>query len=298
MAVDLPTTLSRPRRAARSSRRRVSAWLQLAPAGAYFAALFLGPLAILAAYSFFRFDDYRFVPAFSLENYTEVLTGDVYLPYLIRTIELSLVVAVIVLVLAYPFAYALTFVFPRRRQALYFLVLVSLFGGYLVRIYAWRTMLGREGLINDGLMGAGLISHPLEFFLNSKLAIVITLVNFYLPLGILPIYSAMQNVPPRLVDAAHDLGSGRWHAVRRVLLPMTMQGVTAAFAFTFIASAAEWVTPLLVGGVGDQFMGNQIVREFGAELNWPLGAALAMTLVVAALAVVAVVLLAVRRLTR
>jgi len=297
MAADLTPHLPTERTAPRP-RRRALAWLQLSPAAAYFAALFIGPLAILAVYSVFRFEDYQFIPAFSLENYSEVLTSGLYLPYLVRTVEVSLIVSVIVLALAYPFAYALTFVFPRRRHALYFLVLVSLFGGYLVRIYAWRTMLGREGLINDGLMGAGLIHHPLEFFLNSKVAIVITLVNFYLPLGVLPIYSAMQNVPSRLIDAAHDLGSGRWHATRRVLLPMTMQGVTAAFAFTFIASAAEWVTPLLVGGAGDQFIGNQIQREFGVELNWPLGAALAMTLIVSSLLVVAIVLAVVRRWTR
>ena len=291
MVAKLSTALS-------ARRRTAHAWLQMAPAAAYFGALFIAPLAILAAYSFFRFEDYRFIPAFSLENYREVLTSGLYTPYLVRTILLSLAIAVVVLLLAYPFAYALTFVFPRRRQLLYFLVLVSLFGGYLVRIYAWRTMLGREGLVNDALMTAGLTSHPLGFFLNSEIAIVITLVNFYLPLGILPIYAAMQNVPARLMDAAHDLGSGRWHAARRVLLPMTMQGITAAFAFVFIASAAEWVTPLLVGGPDDQFFGNQIVREFGTELNWPLGAAMAVTLILSSLAVVAVVLGVVRRLTR
>jgi len=297
MALEVVTPTSIRRRGARRGSRSW-AWLQLAPATAYFAALFLGPLAILIAYSFWRTENYQFIPSFSLENYREVLTSPVYQPYFERTLLLALLVAVLVLVIAYPFAYALTFVFPRRRQLLYFLVLVSLFGGYLVRIYAWRTMLGKEGLINSALEGAGVIDHPVGFFLNSQFAIVLTLVNFYLPLGVLPIFSAMQNVSPALLEAADDLGSSRLHAMRRVLIPMTMRGVTAAFAFTFIAAAAEWVTPLLVGGAGDQFVGNQVVTAFGTDLNWPLGAALALTLVVVALVIVGLVMAVTRWVTR
>ena len=301
MDLDLATpapAAARRRRAAFGDRARMWGWIQLTPAAAYFAALFLGPLAILVTYSFYGFENFEFIPGFSLDNYREVITSSVYRPYFERTIVLGLLVSAIVLVIGYPFAYALTFVFPRRRQVLYFLVLVSLFGGYLVRIYAWRTMLGKEGVLNTGLQGAGVVDHPIGFFLNSQFAVVLTLVNFYLPLGILPIYSAMQNVPPGLLDAGRDLGSGRLHVARRVLLPMTMRGVTAGFAFTFIAVAAEWVTPLLVGGAGDQFVGNQVVTEFGTELNWPLGAALAITLVLAALVVVVVVMALTRRLTR
>lgn len=297
MALDL-TTAAPVRRSASRRKSRSWAWLQIAPAAVYFAALFAGPLAILIAYSFYRTEDFQFIPTFSLENYREVLTSPVYRPYFERTLLLGLLVALIVVVIAYPFAYALTFVFPRRRQLLYFLVLVSLFGGYLVRIYSWRTMLGREGLINSGLEGVGVIDRPVGFFINSKFAVVLTLVNFYLPLGVLPIFAAMQNVPRGMLEAAEDLGSGRLHTVRRVLIPMTMRGVTAAFAFTFIAAAAEWVTPLLVGGAGDQFVGNQVVTAFGTDLDWPLGAALAIALVVVALLIITLVMAVTRRLTR
>lgn len=276
------------RRAGR--RRRSRAWLEIAPAAVYFAVFFLAPLGILVAYSFYTYRDFDFVPDFTVQNYLDVITGDRYHTYFLRTVKIAFIVSALVLVISYPFAYLLTFVFRRRRELLYFLVLVSLFGGYLVRIYAWRTMLGREGLINEGLMSAGVIDNPLGFFLNSEFAIVITLVNFLLPLGVLPLFSAMQNVSPRQLEAARDLGSSRLHAARRVVLPLTMRGVRAAFAFTFIAAAAEWVTPLLVGGVGDQLVGNQIAYEFGTDVNWPLGAALAMTLVVATVAIVAAIL--------
>lgn len=168
-----------------------------------------GPLAILFAYSFYTYRDFDFVSDFTVQNYLDVITGDRYHTYFLRTIKIAFIVSGLVLILSYPFAYLLTFVFRRRRELLYFLVLVSLFGGYLVRIYAWRTMLGREGLINEGLISAGVVDHPLRFFLNSEFAIVITLVNFLLPLGVLPLFSAMQNVSPRLLDAARDLGSSR-----------------------------------------------------------------------------------------
>jgi spermidine/putrescine transport system permease protein len=297
MALEVVTPTSIRRRGARRGSRSW-AWLQLAPATVYFAALFLGPLAILIAYSFWRTENYQFIPSFSLENYREVLTSPVYQPYFERTLLLALLVAVLVLVIAYPFAYALTFVFPRRAQVLYFLVLVSLFGGFLVRVYSWRTMLGDQGLINQVLMSIGLIHEPVKAFLNSGYAIVIVLVNFLLPLGVLPIYNAMQNVPSGLIEASRDLGGGRLTTLRRVLLPLTMRGVAAAFAFTFIATAAEWVTPQLVGGTHDQFVGNAIQYQFGTAINWPLGAALALTLIVAVVVIVGIVVGAERLVTR
>lgn len=213
MAAGIDTAWRRPTgglggtRAGRKGRSR--AWLEIAPAAVFFAVFFLAPLAILFAYSFYTYRDFDFVSDFTVQNYLDVITGDRYHTYFLRTIKIAFIVSGLVLILSYPFAYLLTFVFRRRRELLYFLVLVSLFGGYLVRIYAWRTMLGREGLINEGLISAGVVDHPLRFFLNSEFAIVITLVNFLLPLGVLPLFSAMQNVSPRLLDAARDLGSSR-----------------------------------------------------------------------------------------
>jgi spermidine/putrescine transport system permease protein len=282
----------------RARRRRLGPLLQLAPVTAYYVVFFVVPLCVLVAYSFATFQNYDTVWSLTFENYSAVLKSTVFRNLFVRTVEYAAIVSAIVLLLAYPFAYALTFVFPRRRQLLYFIVLVSLFGGFLVRVYSWRTMLGEKGLLNEGLIAAGLIDQPVRLFLNSGTAIVIVMVNFLLPLGILPIYSAMQNVRPGLIEASRDLGSGRLHTVRRVILPLTMRGVAAAFAFTFIATAAEWVTPQLVGGTGNQFVGNAITFQFGTAINWPLGAALALTLIVAVVVLVGAVLGVARLVTR
>lgn len=261
-------------------RRSYSRALQLSPSALYYLALFAAPLLLLAAYSFFTVENFDPVAKLTFANYGEAITSEVFRGYYVRTLRVAAVVAVTVALISYPFAFVLHYIFPQRKHLLYFLVLVALFGGYIVRVYAWRNIMGREGVFNQTLMQWGLIDEPVTLFLNSELAVMVALVNYLIPFGILPIYSAMQNVPGTQIEAALDLGASRWRAALTVVLPLTSRGVAAAFAVGFIASAAEWVTPQLLGGTGDQLIGNQIQYQFGGGLNWPLGAALAITLVI------------------
>jgi spermidine/putrescine transport system permease protein len=258
---------------------------QLTPALIYFALFFIGPFLALFALSFFTFQHFDFLPQLTLDNYASVLASDTFATLYVRTIGLSLLASTIVVAIAFPFAYTLTFVFGRHRQLLYFLVLVSLFGGYLVRIYAWRTILGAEGVINGTLISLGLINEPIRAILNSPFAVVVALVNFLVPLAVLPIYAAMQNVSPGVLEAARDLGGNSWSVTRGVVLPLTLPGVRVAFIFTFIASAGEFAIPSLLGGTETEFVGNHIQFQMGQTLNWPLGAAMAITLIVSAIAI-------------
>jgi spermidine/putrescine transport system permease protein len=273
------------RRAQDERRRRLVAVAQLTPALVYFGLFFIGPFVALFALSFFTFSRFDFLPILTLNNYVSVVTSDTFQTLYLRTIGLSLLASVIVIAIAYPFTYALTFVFPTRRQLLYFLVLVSLFGGYLVRIYAWRSILGAEGVINGTLLSLGIIDEPIRAILNSPFAVVVALVNFLVPLAVLPIYAAMQNVSPGLLEAARDLGSGPVATSRWVVLPLVMPGVRVAFIFTFIAAAGEFAIPSLLGGTETQFVGNHIQFQIGQTLNWPLGAAMAITLIVSAVGI-------------
>ena len=261
--------------------------LQLAPPALFYALFFVVPLGLLVAYSFFVVDqiDLRVEPAFSLENYRDAVVGGLYRELIARTLITALLVAFIVVALSYAFAYVATFVFPRHRELLLFAVLASLFGGYLVRIYAWRTILGEEGLVNSALSSLGLIEEPLDFLVFSRFAVVVTLVNFLLPFGILPLYSAMQNVPREAIEAARDLGGGPLAVFRTVTLPLTSTGVRVAFAFAFVLAAGDYVTPTLVGGTSGQLIGNVIADQFGVAFNWPLGAALAIVTLVVVLVV-------------
>ncbi len=261
-------------------RDRLAAWLQLLPGSTFFIAFFLVPLLGLLAMSFFRLVDFEPVADFTLANYAEVLTSNVHARLALRTIQAATIVTAIVLLISFPFAYTLNFVFRKHRQLLFFLVLVSLFGGYIVRIYAWRSILGNQGVINQGLMALSIVDEPVRELLNSMYAVGASLVNFLIPLGVLPIYAAMQNVSPGIAEAARDLGASRLRAARQIVLPLSMRGVRAAAAFVFIATLGEWVTPRLLGGTKDLLIGNRIEYYFGASLEWPAGAALAITLIV------------------
>jgi spermidine/putrescine transport system permease protein len=245
----------------------------------YFLAFLVGPIVVLAVFSVFTFRDLQWVPELTLDNYVHALTDVSYRAIVLRTLLVAFLVTAVVLLVAYPFSFIATFVFPRRRQVLFFLVLVTLFGSYLVRIYAWRTILGAEGVINATLLSLGLVDEPLRGLLNSPLAVGIALTNFLIPLAVLPIYAAMQNLSPGLLEASRDLGAGRWQVIRSVALPLTMPGVRVAGAFTFIAAASDFATPALLGGAGGRMAGGAIQREFGTTLDWPLGAALAITLI-------------------
>lgn len=268
-------------------RKDFAAGLPLAPALLWFLLFFVGPLLVLVAYSFYTFRNLEWIPDLTLANYGEALTSPVFRAIFSRTLSVALSVTAVTLLIAYPFTYIITFVFPARRQLLYFLVLVTLFGSYLVRIYAWRTILGAEGVINGTLVETGVIEEPLRFLLNSPLAVGIALSNFLIPLAVLPIYSSMQNVSPGLLEAGRDLGAGPLNLARRVVLPLTLPGVRVAAAFTFIAAAADFATPALLGGAGGRMAGGAIAHEFGTTLDWPLGAALALTLIGGLLLVVA-----------
>ncbi len=291
-------TLPPLRNQTREHRRRISTALLLAPPAIYFVTLFVVPLVILVVYSFYSYDNFNFVAKLTLANYTQTLTSPALRDFYFRTLRIAFIVSIAVVVISYIFAHVLMYVLPRARRFLYFLVLVSLFGGYLVRIYAWRTMLGRDGVINAFLMDTHLVSSPVTSLLNSNYAIVIALLNFLIPLGVLPIFTAMQNVSPRLLEAAQDLGASRIRTVRTIVLPLTTRGVRAAFAFCFIATMAEWVTPQMLGGPLNQFVGNEILYEFGQTLDWPLGAAIALTLIASAVLILAALFGLLRLVTR
>lgn len=262
----------------------------LLPAFLVYAVLLVIPLAGLFALGFWRADGFALIPDLSLANYHRILTTGLYRDVLIRTVQVGMITAAIVVPVAFALSYVMRFVLERRGALILQLVLLSLFSGYLVRIYAWRTILGKQGLLNTTLQYLGLIDAPLGFLIYSQLAVVITLCGLLLPLAVLPIYSAMLNVPDDFLEAARDLGAGFWQRLRTVLLPTVMPGVTTAFAFAFLLSAGDFVTPSLVGGMQSTMIGNIIADQFrGIGANWPLGAALAFVTIGAMMAICGVV---------
>ena len=253
-----------------------AAWRPLAPATLFYAVFFAVPMLALFGLSFWKAKGFELIFDPTLANYEKIATSPLYRTLLVRTVGIGLASAAIVVPIAFALAYVMRFVFERRGQLILQVVLISLFSGYLVRIYAWRTILGKQGLFNTTLLWLGVIDQPLEFLIYSNLAIVITLTGLLLPLAVLPIYSAMANVEREHLDVARDLGARRLHLIRTILVPMTLPGVGTAFAFAFLLAAGDFVTPTLVGGTQSLMIGNVIADQFrGIGSNWPLGAALA-----------------------
>lgn len=273
--------------------------LMLAPVGGFYLLFFVIPMCSLFVLSFWRAQGFDIVPTFTLDSYEKIATSPLYRIILLRTIGVGLITAAITVPIAFALSYLMRFVFERRAQLILQLLLISLFSGYLVRIYAWRTILGKQGLLNSTFTWLGLIDAPIEFLIYSRFAVIVTLVGLLLPLAVLPIYSAMSNISRDHLEIASDLGSRRLYLVRTILIPMALPGVNTAFAFTFLLAAGDFVTPNLVGGSQGIMIGNVIADQFrGTGANWPLGAALALVTVCCVMLIVWAVNRVIRWVTR
>lgn len=271
----------------------------LLPASFYYVAFFAVPMLGLFVLSFWRAQGFELIPTFTLESYQRIWDSALYRTLLVRTIAIGFATATIVVPIAFALAYAMRFVFSRHASLILQLALISLFSGYLVRIYAWRTILGRQGILNSALQWIGLIDEPLEFLIYSNFATVLTLTGLLIPLAVLPLYAAMSNISREYVDVARDLGSRRWHLIRTILIPVTMPGIRTAFAFAFLLAAGDFVTPALVGGTSGIMIGNVISDQFrGIGSNWPLGAALAFVTMATVLIIYFMVMRALKAVTR
>ena len=256
----------------------------LAPALLVFLGLFVAPLAYFLVISFWSVKARVMRPDFTLKNY--VATFADYGGTLATTLLLALAVAIATTAIAFGFAYVIRFRAGRLGNALLFLTLITLFGGYLVKIYAWKSILGRDGILNLALVNVGLIDEPLTALIYSANGIVVTLTYFLLPFAVLPIYGGMRAIPDATMEASRDLGAGPWRTLRHVVLPQCERGVFVAFMFAFLISVGDYVTPRFVGG-GAAMMGNFIEAQFSFGFNWPMGSAMAFIAMAASLLVVA-----------
>jgi spermidine/putrescine transport system permease protein len=257
-------------------------WLLL-PAVLVFAGAFVVPLLYFLVISFWSVRARIMRPDFTLKNY--VATWVDYYDAMASTLLIALAIGTLTTMLAFGFAYAIRFKCGRFEAPLLFLALITLFGGYLVKIYAWKSILGREGILNQALTGLGIIDQPLDALLYSVNGVVITLTYFLLPFAILPIYGNLRAISPTTIEAARDLGAGRWAVMRDIILPQCDKGIVIAFVFAFLITAGDYVTPRFVGG-GAAMMGHFIELQFSLGFNWPMGSAMAFTVMAVSLALV------------
>jgi spermidine/putrescine transport system permease protein len=274
----------------RGPRRSLAFYALYLPPVAWLVLFLVAPLLLMAAFSFRPDLRGNLLDAFTptLDQFASILATESYLRLLGTSAVMAFGVACIAIVLAYPIAYYLARHAGRRAGLYLILLLVPFWTSYLLRVMAWKLMLGEEGVINSALMAVGLISAPIDALLYNRGAVIVTLVYVWIPFAVLPILAAMTRVRPEFLDAAADLGASPAAQFRRVTLPLTLPGVAAAFFLVFIPTIGEYVTPLLVGGSGGSMYGNIIQDFFTKAANWPLGSALSMVMLVTTIVLVVV----------
>lgn len=251
----------------------------IAPPAIVLAIFFLAPLVIMLLYSF---KDSTFGPMLplSVKHYMIFLQTPSFFRLLLDSSKLSFLTAALSILMAFPVAYFLVFYTGARRVILLTLLILPAWTSFLLRVLAWKVILGSNGLLNQLLISVGLISEGAPILLYSQSAVLITLVYVWIPFAALPLFAAMERIDPRLHEAAQDLGASPAQTFWRVTLPLTLPGMASAFFFVFIPTLGEWVTPTLVGGVSGIMYGNLIQDQFARALNWPLGALLSVVLLV------------------
>jgi putative spermidine/putrescine transport system permease protein len=300
LAVDVPALAGPP---GRRARQRVSAllwrrpWLKalglLSPPLAAFLVVYIGALAVLFVSSFWTVDSFtgRVIHHWTLSNFRQIFdTSQPYLRIAGRTIGIAAAVTATDALLAFPLGYFMArLARPRARGLLFVMILLPLWSSYLVRIYAWRTILAHDGAINWALNGIGLPDQNIAYT-NWAMWIVFSYV--WLPFMVLPVYAALERIPDSYLEASADMGAHGFRTLRAIVIPLALPGIVAGSIFTFSLTLGDYITPLLVGGPSSSFIGNVVYDFIGINANVPFAAAFAVVPVI----VMGVYLLIARRL--
>jgi spermidine/putrescine transport system permease protein len=251
----------------------------LTPATFWLGLFFLVPLLFILAYSFGTSGVYGGITlGFNPGNYLRVFEP-LYLEIVGRTFVIALTNTLLCLLLGYPLAYFIALKGGRRKSTLLLLVMIPFWTSLLLRVYAWVVILGGNGIANQTLQFLGITDGPINLIFTPQ-AVLMGMVYSYLPFMILPLYAALEKFDVRLMEAAQDLGAGRWQTFWRVTFPLSMPGVIAGSILVFIPSAGEFVIPDLLGGARTVLIGNLIQQQFLAARDWAFGSALAIMLAV------------------
>ena len=257
--------------------RRLPAILAASIPVGFVTVLLFVPYLLLLIQSFWQLRGGSIVHHLTLENYQRLFGTSLYPQTILFSAGIALRVTGLSLLLAYPLAYVLAYKVKRHRNLMYMAVIIPLWVSYLVRAYAWKIILGQEGILNGVLHAAGLIDHPLTFLLYSRWAVIVALTHIYTPFTLMPIYAVLEAIPPSLREASQDLYANRWQTFRRVILPLSLPGVLAGSTFAFVLSMGDFLAPQLLGGNDSALMVSNLVWSlFGVAYNWPLGAAVSV----------------------
>jgi len=246
------------------------------------------PYLMMFVHSFWAVRGGVIVHHWNFGNYSTLFGNPLYVQVLFRTARIALSVTLLSVLLGYPLAYFLSFHAGPRKEILYQLVIVPLWVSYLVRGYAWKTILGSDGVLNGFLQYLHITHGPVAALLYSPFAVVLMLTHIYTPFVFLPIYASLEHIPRPLVEASQDLGASPGKTFFRVILPLSLPGLLAGATFAFVLSLGDFLAPLLVGGPSGTMIANLVQSLFGAAYDWPLGAAISVFILLITVALLAV----------
>jgi spermidine/putrescine transport system permease protein len=272
-------------------------YLLLSPALLVLGLAILVPMALLIAMSTWSMSGFDLVTTPGLGNYAAIAGDPIYSALLGRSLKVAAIATAVTVILSYPVAYYVAFHVHRHKMLWIILLTLPFWTSYLMRIFAWRVVLGYEGVINSALLSVGLIEAPLQVFLYSQTAVTIALAHAWAAFAILPIYVSLEKIDRSYLEAAADLGDSPARRFWRITLPLSLPGVVAAFFLMFIPTVGDYVTASMLGGPDGMMVGNLIQAQFGPINDWPMGAALALVMTMA-VAVAGVAFLLLTRLIR
>jgi spermidine/putrescine transport system permease protein len=268
--------------------------LSLAPLLIWSVILVLTPNALMIVYSLWQSEDGVLKQVVSIDNYIEALTNPVTISVLTRTLFVAIGASILATLIAYPTAWFVVRRLSKRRLLAVLLVIVPLWISFLIRVYSWKLVLGERGFINSTLLSLGLIDEPLTFMLYSSFAVFLTLTYVAIPFCFVASYSALERLPNSLLEASADSGATPIQTFRTVIWPLTRQGAAIGFSLALLLSCGDYLTPAMVGGLNGTMFGSLMITQFGLTNDWPLGAAMAVIL----LLITAMFLAVVARITR
>lgn len=255
----------------------------MAPSTIWLLIGFLIPLGMMALFTFRAGTFGESAQTWTLENYRDFAGNEAFRRLLWRSFNVAFLVSVASVVLAYPVAYFLAFRAGEARITLLTLLIIPAWTSMLLRVLAFKVILGSNGALNSLLLWMGLIEEATPLFLYNRLAVIMTLVYTWIPFVALPIFAALERIDRSLLEAASDLGAQPWEGFLRITLPLSLPGVLAGFLYVFIPTVGEYVTPTLVGGPGDILVGNLIWEQFIRALDWPMGSLMSIAMLIAIL---------------
>ncbi len=269
-------------------RRRLLLWL--GPPLLWFTAFMLIPYSVLIYYSVGSIDYLAFKPGFSMVNYIKVFMEDPYGTILLRSARVGMMTAVFSTILAYPLAFFMAFHIRSGmvRSVMYLLVILPWWASYLIKAYAWRTILGTNGILNSLLLYLGIVDSPVQAFLYNEFSVVMTLTYIFTPFAVLSIYASLERIPVNIIEAAKEAGATDWELFRRIVLPISIPGIIAGATITFSLGFGDFIAATLVGGSESVMIAGVVVNLMGVAFDWPLGAAIGVVVVAMALALMKV----------